>query len=94
MSKFCSNCGNELGTDTNFCSKCGAKINNDFGNNHTSLNNDYSRIPERNIVTCVILSIITCGIYGIYWFICMQPIKTNSTAISKLPKIKVTAYWR
>ncbi len=71
MSKFCSNCGNELGTDTNFCSKCGAKINNDFGNSHASLNDDYPRIPERNIVTCVILSIITCGIYGIYWFICM-----------------------
>lgn len=28
-------------------------------------------IQERNIVTCIILSIITCGIYGIYWFICI-----------------------
>lgn len=28
-------------------------------------------IKERNIVTAVILSIITCGIYGIYWVICM-----------------------
>lgn len=26
-------------------------------------------IKERNIVTCILLSIITCGIYGIYWFI-------------------------
>lgn len=26
-------------------------------------------IKERNIVTAIILSIITCGIYGIYWFI-------------------------
>lgn len=26
-------------------------------------------IKERNIVTCIILSIVTCGIYGIYWFI-------------------------
>ena len=25
-------------------------------------------IKERNIVVCIILSIITCGIYGIYWF--------------------------
>ena len=24
-------------------------------------------IKERNIVVCVLLSIITCGIYGIYW---------------------------
>ena len=28
-------------------------------------------IQERNIVTCIILSIITCGIYGIYWEICL-----------------------
>ncbi len=25
----------------------------------------------RNIVTSVILSIVTCGIYGIYWAICL-----------------------
>ena len=24
---------------------------------------------NRNIATCVILSIVTCGIYGLYWFI-------------------------
>ena len=28
-------------------------------------------IKSRNIATSVILSIITCGIYGIYWVICM-----------------------
>ena len=26
-------------------------------------------IKERNIVVSILLSIITCGIYGIYWFI-------------------------
>jgi uncharacterized protein YybS (DUF2232 family) len=26
-------------------------------------------IQQKNIVTCVILSIVTCGIYGIVWFI-------------------------
>ncbi len=26
---------------------------------------------SRNIVTAVILSLVTCGIYGIYWVICM-----------------------
>ena len=26
-------------------------------------------IKNRNIVTCVLLSIVTCGIYGIYWTI-------------------------
>lgn len=28
-------------------------------------------IKERNIVVCILLSIITCGLYGIYWFICL-----------------------
>lgn len=28
-------------------------------------------IKEKNIVTCILLSIITCGIYGIVWFVNM-----------------------
>lgn len=28
-------------------------------------------IQERNIALCIVLSIVTCGIYGIYWFICL-----------------------
>ena len=28
-------------------------------------------IKNRNIVTSIILSIVTCGIYGIYWVICL-----------------------
>lgn len=28
-------------------------------------------IKERNVVTAVILTVVTCGIYGIYWAICM-----------------------
>lgn len=26
-------------------------------------------IKERNIVVCILLSIVTCGLYGIYWYI-------------------------
>lgn len=29
-------------------------------------------IKNRNIVLCIIFSIITCGIYDIYWFICLN----------------------
>ena len=29
------------------------------------------QIKERNIVLCIIFSIITCGIYGIYWLVNM-----------------------
>lgn len=28
-------------------------------------------IKQRNIALCIIFSIITCGIYGLYWFITM-----------------------
>ena len=28
-------------------------------------------IESRDLVKCIILSVVTCGIYGIYWFICL-----------------------
>ena len=28
-------------------------------------------IKNRNIVVAILLTIVTCGIYGIYWFICL-----------------------
>ena len=33
---------------------------------------DLIMIQQRNIAVCIILSIVTCGIYGIYWFICLS----------------------
>lgn len=29
-------------------------------------------MKNRNIALCIIFSILTCGIYGIYWFICLN----------------------
>jgi hypothetical protein len=28
-------------------------------------------VQRRDIALCIVLSIVTCGIYGIYWFICL-----------------------
>lgn len=28
-------------------------------------------IKQKNIALCIILSIVTCGIYGLYWFVCI-----------------------
>ena len=28
-------------------------------------------VKKRDIVTNIILTIVTCGIYGLYWFVCM-----------------------
>lgn len=36
-------------------------------------------IQERNIVLYVILSIVTCGIFGLYWFVCLTD-DTNTAA--------------
>ncbi|MGN0306526.1 MAG: DUF4234 domain-containing protein [Lachnospiraceae bacterium] len=32
-------------------------------------------MQQRNIAVCIILSLVTCGLYSIYWFICL----TNET---------------
>lgn len=28
-------------------------------------------VKERNIALCIVLSLVTCGIYGLYWFVCL-----------------------
>lgn len=28
-------------------------------------------IKERNIAMCIVLSLVTCGIYALYWLVCM-----------------------
>jgi hypothetical protein len=42
-------------------------------------------INNRNIALCIVLSIVTCGIYGIYWFVVMtNDVKTaaNDTELA------------
>lgn len=38
---------------------------------------------KRNIAMCVILDIVTCGIYGIYWFVCMVDELNNAAQDSQ-----------
>ena len=40
-------------------------------------------VQNRNLVVCIILSLVTCGIYGIYWFICVN---NDSNTVSNDPK--------
>lgn len=67
--KYCPNCGKEIVAGASFCDNCGAKLG---GENQASYSN-YSTpiLPNRNIAISVILSLVTCGIYNIYWFIMM-----------------------
>ena len=71
MSKFCSNCGKELAENSTFCPNCGIQIGgtnpNQNNSNNTSINAPV--LEYRDIAIAIILSIVTCGIYGIFWII-------------------------
>lgn len=78
MSKFCANCGNQLEDNAIACSKCGSPIevvdqtNNVVGGtviNNTAPQMGLPIIPKREIVVAILLTVLTCGIYGIYWFV-------------------------
>ena len=74
--KFCSKCGNQLSEGLNFCPSCGAQISQDQPQQQNQYqqqvyNTNMPLIKNRNIAMQVILSILTCGIYGLYWFITM-----------------------
>ncbi len=76
MSRFCAKCGYEMDEMAVACPKCGAP---------TGVNNNRPKIIQnKNIATCVILSILTCGIYGIIWFVSLtddsKRLKDDNTA--------------
>lgn len=74
--KICPNCGTQNDDSSVFCHECGTPLSQ--GNNYNGGNGYYQNgqpaprymgIEPRNIALCVIFSLITCGIYGIYWMI-------------------------
>ncbi len=81
----CESCGQEVENGLAFCPYCGAELKNSgnpdsskfySGNTVTEESTVYSgnvvnatNITQRNIALAIILSLITCGIYAIYWFI-------------------------
>ena len=79
MSKFCYKCGAQLQDNDNFCNSCGTKQeektvyqaqpSKDYQNAQSFV--EGSPIASKNIGLCIILSIITCGLYGLYWLYCM-----------------------
>lgn len=71
MSKFCVKCGKEMDNSAKACPDCGAPVAG------------AGTIVNRDIAMCVILSIVTCGIYGLYWFICLTD---DSNKVSDMEK--------
>lgn len=68
---YCPNCGEEVKEGVDKCPSCGAKIESESQSKSTSSIEVKPSIQERNIALQIILSIVTCGIYGLYWLICM-----------------------
>ena len=62
---FCENCGSEIKGNASFCSNCGCKVEGES----KTYNSNRPVVNNKSIATAVILSIVTCGIYGIIWFI-------------------------
>lgn len=62
--KYCPTCGKEVHPEAVFCVNCGAAINKSA--NKRVIPNS---VQKRDLAKALILSIITCGIYAIYWFI-------------------------
>ncbi len=79
---YCQGCGAPINPGQASCFNCG-KATGYAGNNQNTYNNinynnnfyDQPKAPQnvpikyRNIALCIIFSIISCGIYGIYWFV-------------------------
>ena len=69
--KYCKNCGFSVSDEAEYCTNCGQRVEvaSEVVNNEVvPVVVDHS-IKERNIVVAIILSIITCGIYNIYWLV-------------------------
>lgn len=80
MSKYCQNCGKENEDQALYCAGCGASFDNPNTNQNSNqqvnvnINNYNGSTPivaNRNIALAIVFSIITCGIYGLYWFVVM-----------------------
>ncbi len=93
-SRFCPNCGATLeSVNSNANTNFGSDFNTSpaqpegFDYNQYSQNNSYSTsspfnttgITKRNLALAIILSLITCGIYYIYWFVVLTD-ETNQVS--------------
>ena len=64
---FCPNCGAPISPLASVCVSCGVAV--DQNANDGKVNPASVGVKKRSLVTAIILSIVTCGIYGIYWFV-------------------------
>jgi hypothetical protein len=83
---FCRNCGANITAGSKFCSACGAPLDAEpqYQQQQYQQQYQYQQQPydapnggkgisfgQRNIAVAIVLSIVTCGIYGIVWLVDM-----------------------
>lgn len=70
---YCQNCGNAVGAEAEFCMNCGTRVRKPASSVNEEAPKTNSEalkgIEKRDLVKAIIFSILTCGIYQIYWFI-------------------------
>ena len=103
---FCSNCGERLAARAQFCAQCGAAAGAQAGPVPGTSGRPVrtEHIKYRNMFAQVILTIVTFGIYIIYWYyVTLDELhKANGKAegagmwtfLSIIPFVQYFAYWR
>ena len=67
---FCKHCGKEVPDNAAFCTECGKPLADTAHQPAAPIVNASGLgIAPRSIVTAILLTIVTCGIYGLYWFV-------------------------
>lgn len=62
---FCPSCGNAVAEEADICLKCGVMLKKKA---QETLGSTYG-IKKRSVALAIILSLVTCGVYWIYWFV-------------------------
>lgn len=74
---FCTKCGAEVSEGSKFCTSCGNQISSQqpiAGTPQTVRSPETGigrAVKQKNLFLCFFFTIITFGIYGVYWFIRM-----------------------
>lgn len=79
---YCKDCGGKILDDAKFCGKCGTK---NLAEDVKVNDYDFLYIPISRLIW---VSILSFGIYTIYWF------SANWTAIKKITGEKIEPFWR
>lgn len=70
----CPVCNAEINDDAIMCEECGTMLDpktNEYFNPEL-MSEPARQIKPRSIPLAIIFSLLTCGIYGIYWLVCLN----------------------